>query len=164
MPNPLSMEELAVLKVLETAYPNARRLHDLSQSMRPEIQRLKLLHVVDGLFVRGLVEGRPLRGSGGLEDAANLRVTATARELLRDAVRSQPASRKKGPVQASVLNVLIASPSDVQAERDAVESAIHEWTASHFPQTEAASRCQEDHERAGHQGERNRSASADRCC
>lgn len=32
---------------------------------------------------------------------------------------------------AVILNVLIASPSDVSVERDAVESAMHEWNANH---------------------------------
>jgi hypothetical protein len=35
---------------------------------------------------------------------------------------------------AVILNVLIASPSDVSAERDVVESAIHEWNANHHAQ------------------------------
>ena len=135
MPTALSVEERAVLRVLETAYPKALHLHDLSHSVQPEMGRPVLLQTVDGLLVRGLVEGRPLRGAGGLEDAANLRVTATGRESLQGAVPSVPAGPRKGLVQASVLNVLIASPSDVQAERDAVESAILEWNASHFPQT-----------------------------
>lgn len=39
------------------------------------------------------------------------------------------------PVKATILNVLIASPSDVSAERDAVESAIHEWNANHRAQS-----------------------------
>jgi hypothetical protein len=38
-------------------------------------------------------------------------------------------------MKATILNVLIASPSDVSAERDAVESAIHEWNANHHAQT-----------------------------
>lgn len=42
---------------------------------------------------------------------------------------------KRKPVKATILNVLIASPSDVPAERDAVESAIHEWNANHHAQT-----------------------------
>lgn len=33
---------------------------------------------------------------------------------------------------AVVLNILIASPSDVSDERDIVERAIHDWNASHF--------------------------------
>jgi len=40
------------------------------------------------------------------------------------------------PVKATILNVLIASPSDVSAERNAVESAIHEWNANHYAQAE----------------------------
>src|SRR5579872_4563995 len=39
------------------------------------------------------------------------------------------------PVKATILNVLIASPSDVRDERDAVESAIHEWNANHHSET-----------------------------
>lgn len=39
------------------------------------------------------------------------------------------------PVKATILNVLIASPSDVSAERNAVESAIHEWNTNHHVQT-----------------------------
>jgi hypothetical protein len=39
------------------------------------------------------------------------------------------------PVKATILNVLIASPSDVNTERDAVESAIREWNANHHAQT-----------------------------
>lgn len=42
---------------------------------------------------------------------------------------------KRQPMKATILNVLIASPSDVPAERDAVESAIHEWNANHHLQT-----------------------------
>jgi hypothetical protein len=39
------------------------------------------------------------------------------------------------PVKATILNVLIASPSDVSAERDVVESAIREWNANHRAQS-----------------------------
>jgi hypothetical protein len=42
---------------------------------------------------------------------------------------------KREPVKATILNVLIASPSDVPTERDAVESAIHEWNANHHTET-----------------------------
>jgi len=38
-------------------------------------------------------------------------------------------------VKATILNVLIASPSDVSTERDVVESAIHEWNANHHAET-----------------------------
>jgi hypothetical protein len=46
-----------------------------------------------------------------------------------------PSHVARQPVKATVLNVLIASPSDVSAERDAVESVIHEWNANHRAQT-----------------------------
>jgi len=43
---------------------------------------------------------------------------------------------KRELVKATILNVLIASPSDVPTERDAVESAIHEWNANHHAETD----------------------------
>jgi hypothetical protein len=39
------------------------------------------------------------------------------------------------PARATILNILISSPSDVPTERDAVESAIHEWNANHHLET-----------------------------
>jgi hypothetical protein len=45
--------------------------------------------------------------------------------------RSAPHGMRRQPVRATILNVLIASPSDVSAERDAVESAIQEWNGNH---------------------------------
>lgn len=44
-------------------------------------------------------------------------------------------SANKEPVKATILNVLIASPSDVPTERDAVQSAIHEWNVNHHEET-----------------------------
>src|ERR1017187_4601242 len=44
-------------------------------------------------------------------------------------------SSKKSPALVKVLNVLISSPSDVSAERDAVESAIQEWNNNHHKST-----------------------------
>lgn len=36
---------------------------------------------------------------------------------------------------AEVLNILIASPSDVGEERNIAEKTIHDWNAAHFPST-----------------------------
>ncbi|MGD0801425.1 MAG: hypothetical protein ABR906_08930 [Terracidiphilus sp.] len=36
---------------------------------------------------------------------------------------------------ADVLNILIASPSDVNEERDVVTQSVHEWNAAHFSTT-----------------------------
>lgn len=44
---------------------------------------------------------------------------------------SAPKRIRRQPVRVTILNVLIASPSDVSAERDAVESAIQEWNGNH---------------------------------
>jgi hypothetical protein len=54
-----------------------------------------------------------------------------------DAARTTPPDRGVKPMShtAEVLKVLIASPSDVSEERDAVEKIVNEWNASHFPST-----------------------------
>jgi hypothetical protein len=39
------------------------------------------------------------------------------------------------PFSATVLNVLIASPSDVPAEREAIAQSLHEWNALHAETT-----------------------------
>ena len=39
------------------------------------------------------------------------------------------------PFSATVLNVLIASPSDVQAERQAISEVLYEWNALHAEET-----------------------------
>lgn len=46
-------------------------------------------------------------------------------------LRSTRRGMRRQPVKATILNMLIASPSDVSAERDAVESAIQEWNGNH---------------------------------
>ena len=46
--------------------------------------------------------------------------------------RSAPHGMRRQPVRATILNVLIASPSDVTEERDVVEKVLHAWNASHF--------------------------------
>jgi len=50
---------------------------------------------------------------------------------VRTSAAVQEGVRRNTTRSAVILNVLIASPSDVSAERDAVESAIHEWNANH---------------------------------
>jgi hypothetical protein len=50
---------------------------------------------------------------------------------VRTSAAVQEGLRRNMTRSAVILNVLIASPSDVSAERDAVESAIHEWNANH---------------------------------
>jgi hypothetical protein len=60
---------------------------------------------------------------------ANVQVVNPGRRP--QAVATAPNETLGEPVKATILNVLIASPSDVRTERDAVESAIHEWNANH---------------------------------
>jgi hypothetical protein len=52
-----------------------------------------------------------------------------------DGQRNSQHGREEGIVTrhtAEVLNILIASPSDVAEERDVVERVIYDWNASHF--------------------------------
>ena len=71
-----------------------------------------------------------MKGSEGLEDAANILLNSVGIKWLKVSGAS-----KEAPAVVTVLNVLIASPADVSDERDAVESAIHEWNNNHHART-----------------------------
>jgi hypothetical protein len=138
MSQTLSSEEIAVLTILQEAFPEKLHLHQLAPRMALDADPTKLLGIVDALFVRGLVEGRPLRDSSGLADAANMLISGTGTATLNNLAAKTKERRTPTPlppVQASILHVLIASPSDVSAERDAVVSAIQEWNSSHYIRT-----------------------------
>ncbi len=134
----LSHEELNVLGVLDEAFPEKLHLQELAPRTELGPNPAQLLRIVDGLLVRGLIQGKPLRGSEGLADAADLRITEAGTAAVEKSSVENAAAVSRvpaRPIQASILNVLIASPSDVGVERDAVVSAIHEWNASHYSQT-----------------------------
>ncbi len=138
MSQSLSPAELNVLAVLNETFPEKVHLHVLAPKTELGANRAQLLRVVDGLLVRGLVDGKPLRGAEGLADVANLLITPAGTTALEVAAGNSAGKSVRAPLkaaQAAVLNVLIASPSDVLAERDAVERAIYEWNASHFART-----------------------------
>ena len=77
----------------------------------------------------------PLRDSDGLlADAANIFITDSGLSLLKEIDDANERSARSAGlplVTATVLNVLIASPSDVSDERNVVEKALHDWNASH---------------------------------
>lgn len=113
MPQILSHEELNVLSILNEAYPDKLHLHELAPRMEIGSNSAQLLRTVDGLLVRGLIEGKPLRGSEGLADAANLRITGAGTAALEQSSVEKvagvvPTSLK--PIQASILNVLMRPP------------------------------------------------------
>jgi len=60
---------------------------------------------------------------------ANVQVASPGQRA--QAPATAPEETQQQLAKATILNVLIASPSDVRTERDAVESAIHEWNANH---------------------------------
>jgi hypothetical protein len=126
----LSLAEQAVLAALGEAYPKKVHLHQLAEKIEPPLERGALLQAVDGLYSRRLVECKPLRSNQGLEDAANILLSPEGTDCLR-----KLGSGEQVTAAVKVLNVLIASPSDVHAERDAVESAIHEWNTNHHAST-----------------------------
>jgi hypothetical protein len=126
----LSSAEQAILKVLGEIYPQRSHLSQLAAKIVPPLEHGPLLEAVDGLHSRRLIECKPLKGAEGLVDAANILLSSEGAKLFKES-----GSSKEAPAIVTVLNVLIASPSDVTAERDAVESAIHEWNANHHAST-----------------------------
>jgi hypothetical protein len=122
----MSSAEQAVLGVLGEAYPEKLHIHQLAPKIVPPLEQKVLRQAIDGLLSRGLIECVPMRDFSGLVDAANILLSPEGVRWLK-----QSSSQVKTPATATVLNVLIASPSDVSAERDAVEKAIREWNTNH---------------------------------
>ena len=122
----LSSAEHATLTALGEIYPQKIHLRQLAAKILPPLEHGALLQAVEGLHSRRLIEYKPLKGAGGLEDAANILLSSEGARWLQGTDTS-----KESPAVVKVLNVLISSPSDVRAERDAVESAIQEWNISH---------------------------------
>ena len=126
----ISSTEQAVLAALRESYPTKIHIQPLAKKVGPALGFSAVLQTVDGLHRRGLIDCVPLKDSSGLRDAANIVLSAEGVRLLQ-----QPPSQSEAPAQVTVLNVLISSPSDVLAERDAVEEAIQEWNANHHKST-----------------------------
>ena len=126
----ISSTEQGVLRVLGETYPEKTDIHQLASKILPSLEQKVLLQAVEGLHSRGLIEYKPMKDFSGLVDAANILLSPEGIRLLK-----QSSSQGKTPATATVLNVLISSPSDVSAERDAVEKAIHEWNTNHRKST-----------------------------
>ena len=126
----VSSAEQAVLGVLGETYPKKLHIHQLAPKIVPPLEQKVLLQAIDGLHSRGLIECVPMRDSTGLVNVANILLSPTGVRWLK-----QSSSQGKTPATATVLNVLIASPSDVSAERDTVEKVIHEWNTNHRKST-----------------------------
>jgi hypothetical protein len=141
MSEDLTPDEIGVLMVLAEASPERLHLHQLAPRTSLGDDRPRLLRVVDGLIVRRLIECTPLRGSEGLDDAANILISDQGAKLL-DSINGHRAeasitesNRTVRPVTATILNVLISCPSDVTAESESVMNAIQEWNANNHAQT-----------------------------
>ena len=137
----LTPEETTVLEALAAAYPEKLQLRQVGT--RTTLSTDRLLRAVDNLFTRCFVEGVPLRDQNGLNDAANILITTAGmkfvdggesergKRLISSASPAESNSRSTSLPTATVLRILIASPSDVIPERDVVTKAIHEWNAVH---------------------------------
>ena len=126
----LSSAEQVVITALGGVHPQKVHLHQLAARIVPPLERGALLRAVEALYSRSLIMCKPLKGNEGLEDAANILLSSEGVKWLKES-----ASSKNSPAVVKVLKVLIASPSDVTAERDAVESAIREWNTNHHEGT-----------------------------
>lgn len=60
---------------------------------------------------------------------------ANSERLISDSAPVAGSSRRRMPRAAVVINVLIASPSDVSEERDIVTSVVNAWNAAHYSTT-----------------------------
>ena len=98
--------------------------------MVPPLEHGALLQAVDALYSRRLIQCKPLKGAEGLVDAANILLSSEGTRRLKESDLG-----KEAATVVTILNVLISSPSDVSAERDAVESAIQEWNINHHNST-----------------------------
>jgi hypothetical protein len=126
----LSSAEQAILRTLGEVYPQKVHLHQLAAKIVPPLEHGALLQAVEGLHSRRLIECKPLKGAEGLVDAANILLSSEGARWLKEMDSS-----KESPAVVKVFNVLISSPSDVSAEREAVESAIQEWNINHHKST-----------------------------
>jgi hypothetical protein len=122
----MSSAEQSVLEALGEIYPTTTHIHELATKVKPPLESKQLLQAVDGLHSRGLIDCVPLKDFTGLVNAANIVLSSEGIKSL-----SKPGNQRNTPTTCRVLNVLISSPSDVNAERDAVEKAIREWNVNH---------------------------------
>jgi uncharacterized protein DUF4062 len=105
---------------------------------RANDEAYKSLFFGEGAFELKLThKGRRTLGDEGYEAPKN--ATPFARQPSGgpnvDSALTDGKDRHKLPRTAIVLNVLIASPSDVSEEREIVTSAVHAWNAAHYPNT-----------------------------
>lgn len=92
---------------------------------------------ISTFFGRGSFEVKLThQGRKHLEECDSVAADVKPQELVVSSQKSAEAQKNVGRRigrAAVVLNVLIASPSDVAAERDVVTSAIYAWNAAHHP-------------------------------
>lgn len=135
-----------VLAEINRNFPHAVQKSELKYAFENEPSDSALLTALAGLQRDGFIEGKTMfsstSGRRELTAMADIQITAAGRKHLSDISAQPPADARNLDRQinsprrtAEVLNILIASPSDVVEERAIVESAIHDWNASHFSNT-----------------------------
>jgi hypothetical protein len=145
IPSSPTSTERQILAILSKAFPDRLQLQDLGRAASLERDRSSLLRAINGLLTRGFLDCVPLRDSDGLVDAANITISTSGMKFLEESGDDDrgkktpislpgpsPSSGQQKLRTAVVLNVLIASPSDVSEEREIVTDAIHAWNAAHY--------------------------------
>ena len=79
----LSSAEHATLTALGEIYPQKIHLRQLAAKILPPLEHGALLQAVEGLHSRRLIEYKPLKGAGGLEDAANILLSSEGARWLQ---------------------------------------------------------------------------------
>jgi hypothetical protein len=142
MPRSLTPEEKNVLAVLSDP-PEQLQLDQLAQRASMQDERAGLLRAIDSLRIRGFVKFIPLKDNNALVDAANITILPSGLKFVEEAEPPNSASTatsatSRGQTKlrtAIVINILIASPSDVSEERDVATGVIYSWNAAHFEST-----------------------------
>ena len=113
-------------------------LYDIAAGIRWGVSKSGFVTEADRFLVEEISINESILDFGSLEkieEALSVsRKDATLVDTLRPVVEPQSAEdsqRSGAPRTAIILDVLIASPSDVPNEREMVERCIHEWNAVH---------------------------------
>jgi len=145
MPRSLTPEERNILVALSD-HPEQLQLDTLATRASMQEDQAGLLRALESLRIRGFVKFVSLRDGDALTNAANITILPSGLKFVEEAEFSDPArvassaaivSNLRGAKRrtAILINILIASPSDVSDERDVATEVIHAWNAAHLENT-----------------------------
>jgi hypothetical protein len=111
------------------------QLLEVSQRINIAIDKINFENFQKGIIGPPKISPPPDRQSVRTQPPSPPPTSQYQESHIVDGLGQNDSDSRPRPVKATILNVLIASPSDVNSERNAVESAIHEWNASHYART-----------------------------